>query len=114
MAKTPKPYEVGYGKPPESTRFKKGHTGHGGGRPKGSVELATLVQKIAREVVTVQENGTRKRIPKIEAAIKQPANRATTGDQRAIKLIADLMNLGVLRPLATSPSSTSPTWTGKC
>lgn len=29
-------YEVGYGKPPKSTRFKKGQSGNPGGRPRGA------------------------------------------------------------------------------
>ena len=33
--KAPSPtYEVGYGKPPVNTRFRKGQSGHPGGRPK--------------------------------------------------------------------------------
>ena len=56
----------------------------------------------AKERVTVQENGTRKSMTKTEAAIKQLFNKATTGDQRAIKLMADLMNLhtGGVEPVA--------------
>jgi Family of unknown function (DUF5681) len=32
-------YKVGYGKPPKTTRFKKGKSGNPGGRPKGSLNL---------------------------------------------------------------------------
>lgn len=32
----PSDYEVGYGKPPAETRFKKGQSGNPNGRPKGS------------------------------------------------------------------------------
>jgi hypothetical protein len=40
MSRTPKDppapgYEVGYGKPPMDTRFRKGASGNPGGRPRG-------------------------------------------------------------------------------
>ena len=35
-------YEVGYRKPPVGTRFKKGQSGNPAGRPRGTVNLATL------------------------------------------------------------------------
>ena len=106
MTKRKLPTDVGYGKPPTNTQFKKGQSGNPKGRPKGSVGFAMLVQKLGSERVTVQENGTRKRIPKREAAIKQLFNRATTGDQRAIKLVADLMNRQPAFPEAAAPRFT--------
>jgi hypothetical protein len=84
---------VGYAIPPKTGQFKKGQSGNPKGRRKGSVGLSTIIRKSAKERVTVQENGTRKSMMKSEAAIKQLFNKATSGDQRAIKLMADLMNL---------------------
>ena len=106
MAKRKPPTDIGYGKPPAATQFKKGQSGNPKGRPKGSVGFSTLVQKLASERVTVQENGTRKRISKSEAAIKQLFNQASTGDQRSIKLVADLMNRQSAVPDATAPRFT--------
>jgi Family of unknown function (DUF5681) len=106
MTNAPKTYTVGYGKPPEATKFKKGHCPNRKGRRKDSVEIASLVEKAAQQLVTVQENGTRKRIPKIQAAITQLINRATTGDQRAIKLMTDLINLGGAAPSTDVPQFT--------
>lgn len=84
---------VGYAVPPKASQFKKGQSGNPKGRRKGSVALATLIRKSAKERVIVQENGTRKSMTKDEAALKQLFNKAASGDQRAIKLMADLMNL---------------------
>jgi hypothetical protein len=84
---------VGYAVPPKTGQFKKGQSGNPKGRRKGSVALSTLIRKSAKERVFVQENGTRKSITKDEAALKQLFNKAASGDQRAIKLMADLMNL---------------------
>jgi hypothetical protein len=93
---------VGYALPPKSGQFKKGQSGNPKGRKKGSVGLSTLIRKSAKERVTVQENGTRKSLTKDEAAVKQLFNQAASGDHRAIKLMADLMNLhnAVVEPVA--------------
>ena len=77
--------ETGYAKPPRSTQFKKGTSGNPNGRPKGSVNLSTVVQRASREQVSINENGKRKIITKTEAALKQLSNKAASGDLRAIK-----------------------------
>jgi hypothetical protein len=73
-------YEVGYGKPSKSTQFQKGSSGNPSGRPKGSLNLATVLDRMLRERVTIDENGRRKKITKMEAAIRQLVNRAVSGD----------------------------------
>jgi hypothetical protein len=83
---------VGYKRPPSSTQFKKGQSGNPKGRPQGSDALSLMIRKSAKERVTVQENGTRKSLSKGEAAVKQLFNKAMSGDQRAIKLVLDLLN----------------------
>src|SRR5262249_32978952 len=83
---------VGYARPPVATQFKKGQSGNPKGKPKGSLGLAKIVQESVNEHLTIQENGSRKRITKGRAAIKQLVNKAASGDQRATKLLTDLMN----------------------
>jgi hypothetical protein len=103
----PKPLTgVGYALPPKSGQFKKGQSGNPKGRKKGSLGLSTLIRKSAKERVTVQENGTRKSLTKDEAAVKQLFNQAASGDQRAIKLMADLMNLHASGAKPTAPRFT--------
>jgi uncharacterized protein DUF5681 len=97
---------VGYAVPPRTGQFKKGQSGNPKGRRKGSVALSTLIRKSAKERVIVQENGTRKSITKDEAALKQLFNKAASGDQRAIKLMADLMNLHTVGAEPVAPRFT--------
>lgn len=83
-------YQIGYGRPPKATQFKKGVSGNKKGRPKGSKNIATLVHAAMHERVTITENGRRRTISKIEAAIKQLTNKAATGDPKAIQALFNL------------------------
>lgn len=101
--------EVGYKRPPKATRFRKGHSGNPSGRPKGSRTLATIVARATQERVVVTENGRRRRITKLDVAIKQLVNKAAAGDLRCLKELLRLVleariagNSGQNAPAATS------------
>lgn len=80
---------VGYGTPPEATRFRKGVSGNPQGRPKGSLNVATVFIKTLREKVVINENGRRKTVTKFEAAVKQLVNKAASGDIRAVRQLLE-------------------------
>ncbi len=84
-------YDVGYGKPPEHSRFKKGQSGNPRGRAKGSKNLATVLSETLDETVTVTENGRRRKISKREALAKQLVNRAAQGDAKTIQICLRLL-----------------------
>src|SRR5262249_16008337 len=84
-------YRGGYGRPPAHTPFVRGQSGNPKGRPKGTLNLASLVRKALQETVTVTERGVRKTMPKIDVAIRQQINHAAAGDVRALKLLAFLL-----------------------
>jgi hypothetical protein len=77
--------KVGYGRPPKSTQFKKGQSGNPKGRPKGTLNLTTVLDKELREKVIINENGQRKTVTKMEAAIKQLVNKSAGGDLAALR-----------------------------
>jgi hypothetical protein len=81
---------AGYCAPPEATRFKKGVSGNPKGRPKGSVNVATALTKALREKVVINENGRRRTVTKLEAAVKQLVNKAAGGDLRALRHLTEL------------------------
>jgi hypothetical protein len=83
-------HSVGYGAPPKATRFKKGVSGNPKGRPKGSLNVATLLLKTLYEKVVIIEHGERKKVTKFEAALKQLFNKAASGDLRAIRQSLEL------------------------
>ena len=87
------PYEVGYKKPPKTTQFQPGQSGHKQGRPKGSQNLTTIVSNAINEKVIVTENGQRKSVSKLEVAVKQLVNKAATGDPKAMMQLLPLVQL---------------------
>lgn len=86
-----KSYAVGYGKPPAHSQFKKGESGNYRGRPSGTLNFATVLLRTLREQVVINENGQRKTITKLEAALKQLANKAASGELRALQLLLALV-----------------------
>jgi hypothetical protein len=81
---------IGYGQPPKNPRFQKGVSGNPKGRPKGSLNVATLFTKTLREKVVINENGQRKTVTKLEAALKQLVNKGASGDLRALRQLVEL------------------------
>jgi hypothetical protein len=98
-------YEVGFGKPPKHARFKKGQSGNLKGRPKGTLNLATVLERTLREKVVINVNGRRKVITKLEAAIMQLANKAAAGDGHAIRHLCQLVVSDQERSVALEPTT---------
>jgi translation initiation factor RLI1 len=92
--------DVGYGRPPQDTRFKKGASGNPKGRPKGSRNVAAVFAKTLREKVVINEHGQRKTITKLEAAVKQFVNKAAGGDLRALQMLVNLSREAETRELS--------------
>ena len=88
-------YAVGYGRPPVATRFKPGQSGNPGGKPKRPAAiLARLMAQEVNETVEATENGQPRSLTKLEATLKQIANRAASGDRRSAMLMFSLLAAG--------------------
>lgn len=84
-------YEVGYKKPPKRTQFKKGQSGNLKGRPKGSRNIATLLEEaLFRKVAIRDERGSRK-VTFVEALVHRLSVDALKGDPRAAAKIIEMM-----------------------
>jgi hypothetical protein len=83
--KTQDDYEVGYGKPPKDTRFQKGISGNPKGRPKKSLDFYDELIRESKSLMTVNENGQRKRISKLQGIVKQLTNKALSGNTPTIR-----------------------------
>lgn len=82
-------YEVGYGKPPKHTQFKPGYSGNKKGRPKGSANLFTAVEKLQNERVRIVRNGKQKSISVAEAILRKAGMDALNGNAKAQKIMLD-------------------------
>ncbi len=85
-----KDYKVGYGKPPKSTRFRKGQSGNPRGRPKGARGFKTDLRAELSEKIRVIENGRTHWLTKQRVIIKTLIAQAAKGDTRSIAKVVDL------------------------
>ena len=81
-------YEIGYGKPPERTRFQKGRSGNPSGRPKGGRNNRSVVREVIDRKVSLRENGRTRRVTVFEALVESMVSKALHGSMNdQIKLI---------------------------
>jgi Family of unknown function (DUF5681) len=103
----PEGYPIGYRKPPRHSQFKKGQSGHPTGRPKGTPNFATALERALGEQVVVNEGGQRRTVSKLVVAVTQLVNKATMGDARATQQLLNV--LYVLDDVPSEVHDVSPT-----
>lgn len=81
---------VGYRRPPERTRWRKGQSGNPTGRPKSAPSFADDLIAELSEVIQVTEGGKLKRMTKRRALIKALTAGSLKGDARATSLLFSL------------------------
>ena len=93
-----KEYEVGYGKPPEHAKWKKGQCGN----PKRIRErpvkpVAELVDEFFASEREVVENGVSQRRSAFEIIYLQLCNKAIAGNARALKVLKQYSDFAASR-----------------
>jgi Family of unknown function (DUF5681) len=86
-------YEIGYGRPPQHTRFTKGQSGNSRGRCKGSQNLATILARELDKPATVISDGKQKTMKVRDALVIHAVNQAVAGSMRHFELLLKLDNL---------------------
>jgi Family of unknown function (DUF5681) len=81
------PYEVGFGKPPKRTQFKKGRSGNPKGRPRKKPDLHSELTKVLRENVTITVEGQQKQVTVQQALLLRLRDQALRGELAAGKLL---------------------------
>ena len=97
--------DVGYCKPPKSSRFKPGESGNPRGRPRGTLNWGMVLQRALGEKVVINENGRCKVMTKLEAAIMQLVNKAASGDGKAMRYLCQLVVSAEERSVAVEPTA---------
>ncbi len=88
-------YEVGYGKPPKATQFKKGQSGNPKGRPKGSKSAASIFEKTLYREISIRENGKSRKATQLEAFMMLLTKAALGGDPGAANRLIRLLPLAL-------------------
>lgn len=95
MAKTIKipkaPKKKPYRSPPKHTQFKPGQSGNPKGRPKGSKNFGTLLEKELNKKVTMTRDGKKIRVTKKEVLVTQLVNEAAKGKRSYMEMLIRLM-----------------------
>lgn len=87
----PGSYEVGYGKPPRHSRFKKGQSGNPSGRQKGSRGVKTILAREMNAPFTTRINGEPTSGTKQELMYRTLMTRAAIGDIKAAAILIPLL-----------------------
>ena len=85
------PYEIGYGKPPQHTRFKPGQSGHPSGRPRAQRNFRTAVREALKEKITIREGDRIRTVSKLDGIIQVTFNKALKGDPRGLVAFLQLV-----------------------
>lgn len=85
-----KTYAVGYGKPPQHSRFRPGQSGNPKGRPKGARGIAAELAAELKQPVEVTENGRRRKLPKQTVMLKTLVNKAVKGEAKALQTVLNI------------------------
>lgn len=93
-------YEIGYGKPPKSSRFKPGQSGNPRGRPKGAKNkrpglheerMKDIILEEAYREITVRDGNRNVSVPMAQAVVRAMSVKAAKGDHRSQRLFTELL-----------------------
>lgn len=88
--KKPRNYDVGYGKPPKRTQFKKNESGNINGRPKGSNGRKKRIRRMLDAPVPVKIGEEVKHISTFELSLERLSEGVRKGDKTAIARVVSL------------------------
>lgn len=95
-------YTVGYGKPPKEHQFRPSNRANPYGRKRGAKNRTLVIRQILLEPINVREGDQLKKMPKLEAILRQTCNKALQGDHKAVLTVIGLAQKdGLMTPEQT-------------
>lgn len=82
--------QIGYGKPPKSTRFQKGQSGNPKGRPRNR-HRSIPHDRVLGQMVTVVEDGVESKVTAAEAFLLHLIQQGISGNNSAARLSLDVL-----------------------
>jgi hypothetical protein len=84
----PEKYEIGYGRPPQHTRWKKGQCGNPNRIRKRTPEpVVQMIDEFFAGEIAIIENGISRRVSNFEAVVLQLWTKAMAGNKRAMNVL---------------------------
>ena len=94
--------DVGYRKPPRTTRFTRGRSGNPAGRPRGRHREAPY-EAVLGQMVKIREGGAERQVTAAEAFLLQLTKRALEGDDTAARASFAVIEEARKRPGISQP-----------
>ena len=88
-------YEVGYGRPPKETRWKKGQSGNPGAKKRRPAAVATveIIDRLFVKPVEIVENGVARKVSTLEAILMRLWAAELSGSNRASRIRLQFLEL---------------------
>ena len=100
---------IGYGRPPKSTRFRKGHSGNPKGRPRNRRRQIPY-DHLLGQMVTIRENGCERRVTAAEAFLLQLTQKGLQGDAGAARASLAAIEAARSKRRSDAPSVRTLIW----
>ncbi|MFI4935218.1 MAG: DUF5681 domain-containing protein [Caulobacterales bacterium] len=82
---------MGYGRPPQHSRFQRGQSGNPRGRPRGQPNLVTDIMNELAEQIRIREGDRERSVSKQRAMVKALVAKSLKGEARAAALLINLL-----------------------
>ena len=97
-------YEVGYGRPPTGSRWRKGQSGNPSGKARKEASMRDRLRRLAGEEVVVRRNGAETVMTHEEAMLLAVMSKAMKGDLPAVRFVAETIGVDPGGVAAATPA----------